>query len=61
MAVATAAELQPNVFFRLSGDVFVVEGTSHGEHKERDLAVSAGVRNGAPRRWCDVFGDPRTF
>lgn len=34
-------------------DTFVVEGTSHGEH--RDGPWRAGVPEWAAGRWCDVF------
>ena len=36
-----------------SGDVIVVEGTSHGEH--RDGPWRAGVPEWGAGRWCDVF------
>jgi hypothetical protein len=35
------------------GDVIVVEGTSHGEH--RDGPWRAGVPEWGAGRWCDVF------
>lgn len=35
------------------GDVLVVEGTSHGEH--RDGPWRAGLPESAPGRFCDVF------
>ena len=36
-----------------SGDVLVVEGTSHGQH--RDGPWRAGVPEWGAGRWCDVF------
>lgn len=35
------------------GDMFVAEGTSHGEHQ--DGPWRAGVPDRAAGRWCDVF------
>ncbi|HVV09444.1 nuclear transport factor 2 family protein [Amycolatopsis sp.] len=35
------------------GDMFVAEGTSHGEHQ--DGSWRAGVPDRAAGRWCDVF------
>jgi len=40
-------------FIFSGGDVFAVEGTSHGEH--RDGPWRAGVPESGAGRWCDVF------
>jgi hypothetical protein len=37
----------------ISGDLVVVEGTSHGEH--RDGPWRAGTPESGAGRWCDVF------
>jgi len=40
-------------FIFSGGDMFAVEGTSHGEH--RDGPWRAGVPESGAGRWCDVF------